>query len=106
MMPRFSRHTPWGYADQYSNLGQGMFSVSTPSHGGIFVPEEYLHCISPEGRADAARWSGSEQWYEEDCCWAHVAIAFPDRFPPEAVKVAHRTNMARNLPYDPAQLSP
>lgn len=79
-MAEFTLHTPWGHADQYENLGQGIMSVSTPSHGGIFVPECMLHCIPADFRHWAESWSGSEQWYEEDCCWAAVAVAFPDRF--------------------------
>jgi hypothetical protein len=89
-MADFSRHTPWGYADQYENLGQGVFSVSTPSHGGIFVPECMLHNIPEEQQAWAERWSGSRQWYEEDCCWAAVAVALPDRFPDGACQHAER----------------
>lgn len=84
----FTIQTPWGVADHYENLGQGIFTVFTPSHGGIFVPYEMLHCIPEEQRKEAAKWSGSEQWYEEDCCWAFVAVAFPDRFKPDAVENA------------------
>ncbi len=79
-MASFSRSTPWGHADHYENLGGGIFSVSTPSHGGLFVPDDMLHCIPAEQRAWAKKWSKSENWYEEDCCWAAVAVAFPDRF--------------------------
>lgn len=34
---------------------------------------------------------GSENWYEEDCAWACVALAFPDRFPAEAQEHARNT---------------
>ncbi len=91
-MPQtFTLHTPWGHADHYENLGQGVFQVSTPSHGGIFVPECMLHCIGDEGRAYAKKWSGSEQWYEEDCAWAYVAVNLTDRFSPAQVAQAHKT---------------
>ena len=83
-----SRNTPWGIADHYENIGQGIFVVSTPSHGGYFVPDCMLHNIPDEHQRWAEQWSGSRQWYEEDCCWAAVALAFPDRFPPEALGVA------------------
>ena len=98
-MADFSRHTPWGYADQYANLGQGIFQVSTPGHGGIFVPQCMVHCIPQHQREWAAKWSGSEQWYEEDCCWACVALAFPDCFPPEAQGYARRTLAACKIAY-------
>lgn len=96
-MAEFTLDTPWGKADNYKNLGQGLFVVSTGSHGGYFVPECMLHNIPEHRRADAKQWSGSEQWYEEDCCWAHVAEAFPDCFPSEAVAAAKVMNAARSL---------
>ncbi len=97
MIAMFTTETPWGKADHYENLGGGVFAVSTPSHGGIFVPECMLGCITPEGRADAKRWSGSEQWYEEDCCWAHVAVAMPDRFKKEDVEHARAMLKSRGF---------
>jgi len=87
-MPRFTRNTPWGYADQCAHIGDGIYSVSTPSHGGYFVPDDLLHRIPSEQQAWAERWSGSRNWYEEDCCWAAVAGAFPTLFPPEALPMA------------------
>jgi hypothetical protein len=87
-MKTFTMHTPWGQADHCENLGRGVMSVSTPSHGGLFVPGSMVGNVSVAGRADAKRWSGSEQWYEEDCCWAHVAVAFPDLFTADQVASA------------------
>jgi hypothetical protein len=97
MLSHFTIDTPWGKADHYSNLGQGIFACSTSSHGGIFVPPELLHNIPAAARNDAKRWSGSEQWFEEDCCWAHVAAALPDRFTPEQVKAAISLNRSRGF---------
>lgn len=89
-MATFTLDTPWGRAQHYENLGQGIMSVSTSSHGGIFVPDEYLHNFTPAQRAFARKWSGSENWWEEDCAWSFVAVAFPDRFDPKSVDVARR----------------
>jgi hypothetical protein len=96
-MSAFTLATPWGPAQRSEQLGQGLFVVRTASHGGYFVPDRLLQHIPEHRRADAQRWSGSENWYEEDCCWAHVAAAFPDLFPPEAVETARRLNAARGL---------
>ncbi len=90
-MKAFTTDTPWGHAQQYENLGQGIFSVSTAGHGGIFVPDEMLGSIPEEHQRWAAQWSGSRNWYEEDCCWAAVAVAFPDRFPPDNLEHARKT---------------
>jgi hypothetical protein len=86
------RRTPWGDAQQRTPLGdKGIVSVSTASHGGIFVPDELLSSIPEKHKAWAASWSGSRNWYEEDCCWACVAVAFPDLFKVEEVIAARRT---------------
>ena len=91
----FNRNTPWGRADSIRNIGQGIFAVSTPSHGGLYVPDEFN--VRPEFREWAARWSGSPNWFEEDCCWAAVAVEFPDRF--DALQVKHaRAIVARYFP--------
>lgn len=97
MQAAFTVETPWGRADNYENIGRGVCWCSTPSHGGYFVPAAMLGNIPAAARADAKRWSGSEQWYEEDCCWAHVALAFPDLFPAEAVPAAKSLNSSRGF---------
>ena len=75
--------TPWGQADQEERFQVGpnendvIVSVCTPGHGGYYVPSHLVSKIPANQRAWAAKWSGSPQWYEEDCCWAAVALAFP-----------------------------
>ncbi len=96
-MPRFSRNTPWGYADQSAHIGDGVYRVDTPGHGGYFVPDDMLHRIHVEQQAWAERWSQSRNWYEEDCCWAAVAVAFPKLFPAEALPIAQGI-LARYFP--------
>ena len=34
---------------------------------------------------------GKAGWFEEDCDWCMVALAFPEAFPPEAAKVVSDT---------------
>jgi hypothetical protein len=90
--------TPWGVAQHVRPVGpDGIFSADTSSHGGYFVPSALLDKIDPRGRADAKKWSGSENWYEEDCCWAWVVLAFPEHFPPTAVAGAYQTCKARGF---------
>ena len=82
--------TPWGLAQSLRAVGEGIIRVDTAGHGGYFVPASLLYRIPAEQQAWAARWSGSEQWYEEDCCWAAVVVAFPELFPADAVEQAER----------------
>lgn len=59
--------TPWGVAHQVRAVGpDGIFSADTATHGGYFVPSALLDKIDPRGRADAKKWSGSENWYEDE----------------------------------------
>lgn len=64
--------SPWGKVQDQSHIGNGIVEVSTPSHGGIFVPRELLKHIPQADKEYARKWSGSKQWYEED-----VAILIP-----------------------------
>lgn len=72
--------TPWGEADNVVTLRNGIRRVDTPSHGGYWVPAKLLPLIPERFKAYATKWSGSPQWYEEDCAWACVAVTFPDAF--------------------------
>lgn len=60
--------TPWGDADAIEELGdRGILFASTPSHGGVYVPDE-VRAEWPEPFrswvSDIHGWTG---WYEEDC---------------------------------------
>ena len=83
--------TPWGTSDTRTPIGSGIVRVETPSHGGYYVPRAVLDRIPATHQAYAARWSGSPQWYEEDCAWACVAVAFPEHFPADALSNARET---------------
>jgi hypothetical protein len=83
--------TPWGPTQHVSPLGaEGILEVSTPGHGGIFVPDHLLPRIPAGQRAWAKKWARSENWYEEDCCWACVAVAWPELFDADNLAVARR----------------
>jgi hypothetical protein len=66
--PAVGSPSPWGTVEVYTAHPNGCVSVSTASHGGVWVPPDRLECIPPKLRAYGARWSKGwgEQWYEED----------------------------------------
>jgi hypothetical protein len=74
------RHSPWGTVEYQKVLktvnGHDIIFVSTPSHGGAYVPNELLGFIPFKEQQEAARWSRSVNWYEEDCCIMSVIKAF------------------------------
>lgn len=67
------KHTPWGQSDGESELADGIVSVSTPGHGGIW--------LSPE-RQKQLNWSKNflknPTWWEEDSDWAIPYYFFRD----------------------------
>lgn len=66
--PHAGGQTPWGLADDSRMIGTGIYSVTTPSHGGIWLSPEVNSLIPDQFRR-------SDQWYEEDC-EAIIALAF------------------------------
>lgn len=83
--------TPWGQADSVREYPNGIRWVGTPSHGGFWVPAKVLAAIPEMHQLYALKWSGSRQWYEEDCAWACVALAFPEFFTVEDLSAARDT---------------
>lgn len=84
--------TPWGTADHSDTIADGITFYSTPSHGGFHLSPERLVKIDPRARAYAAKWSHGfgDAWFEEDCAWAAVAIAYPECFTSKQVEHAFR----------------
>ena len=72
--------TPWGLSDgPPKRLAHGIYRVSTPSHGGIYVDAQRLVKIPRKMRDWAERWAPAG-WFEEDACWAAVCMTFPECF--------------------------
>lgn len=70
----FSRaHTPWGVSQGATRYADGVVSHSTAGHGGFH--------LSPDRNAKV-HWQlrAADGFYEEDCCWVAVALAFTDLF--------------------------
>lgn len=76
----FDRHevssranTPWGISQSATIYADGVVSHSTAGHGGFELSPERNVRIHPSLRA-------ANGFYEEDCCWAAAAQAFPELF--------------------------
>ncbi len=82
MRPREGMTTPWGAAQGVEDTDvDGIYFVWTSGHGGYYVAAEVEHNqpLVPNHR-----------WYEEDCEWSRVALAYPEAFPPKAAESAQR----------------
>lgn len=65
--------TPWGKPTNIIPIAEGITSYTTASHGGIHLSPE-----RQEQMPEVLRLNG--RWYEEDCNWCLVAVAFPTLF--------------------------
>jgi len=63
--------SPWGKIQDAKELAQGVWFVSTASHGGIKLDRGRNGKIPALARTAAG-------WYEEDCDWAIPAYVFDD----------------------------
>lgn len=66
-------HTPWGPSQGATVYAEGVTFHSTAGHGGFHLATERNAQVHPLLRAASG-------FYEEDECWAIVAITFPDLF--------------------------
>ncbi|KKL56124.1 hypothetical protein LCGC14_2248510 [marine sediment metagenome] len=83
--------TPWGESDSVEVIAPGIAFYGTPSHGGFHIASNLLGRIRPIWQAYARKWSGSAQWYEEDCAAALVVIEFPEHFTDSQIEDATST---------------
>lgn len=73
--------TPWGRADHVTKIADGIYAVSTPSHGGVFLTPERNALIPADIKA--ATFNGGQGalgWYEEDCDWAVPFLVYLQEF--------------------------
>jgi len=70
--------TPWGQADYHKHYIDGIDWYSTPSHGGFRLSNERLKAMHPALQQVFNPYYPN--YFEEDCDWAKVAIAYPSLF--------------------------
>lgn len=86
-----SRHTPWGFSDHSEEHAPGIIFYGTPSHGGFWLSQDRLLEMPEEIRtARGAFKLTNSDWWEEDCDWSLVALAFPEYFKPGDCQCAIR----------------
>lgn len=81
---RSSAHTPWGPSQGATIYAEGVTFHSTAGHGGFHLSAERNAKVDPLLRA-------ADGFYEEDECWAIVAITFAHLFTAFERRCAERT---------------
>jgi hypothetical protein len=87
--------TPWGTSDYSKSYTRGIVFYGTPGHGGFRVSRTMNERIPDCLRQATARGDG---WYEEDCEWAKIAIAFPQFFTKPGELDQAKLTLARYFP--------
>jgi hypothetical protein len=85
------QETPWGLAapSEVETIEEdGVYFVSTASHGGYYVTPDAIDAIPGDWREATFNRQGCNGWFEEDCDWAIVALTFPRLFGPQALDSA------------------
>ena len=85
--------TPWGPSQYSKQITRGIVLYGTAGHGGIHVSPTMLAKMPEPLRAIGGNYCGpgNEGWFEEDCAWCAVALAFPERFEHRDLDCAKRT---------------
>lgn len=83
-------YTPWGKSQHQTQFGEGIVFHTTAGHGGFHVESRLLK-LMPQVLQDFNPFTGKKGWFEEDCDWAIVAVAFPDRFEKPSLQAAVKT---------------
>lgn len=68
-----STRTPWGPSQTSDKIAPGIMNYTTAGHGGVHVSKKRLAAMPEYLRREKG-------WYEEDCEWTLVALAFPQFF--------------------------
>lgn len=79
--PGIGSPSPWGQVEHAESVIPGIVWVSTASHGGFWVapqPNMALLRAGVESLNYYHRDAGWAGWYEEDCLWSLVAVAYPE----------------------------
>lgn len=84
--------TPWGASQSSKQWARGIMSYSTAGHGGFSVtPAKHAEMLPELG--DIGHFEYDKYWFEEDCAYAAVVLAFPELFSdkPEVVTYAAKS---------------
>lgn len=79
--------TPWGMAQHATEYAPGIVFYSTASHGGFKLSKSRLAELHAK-LGPVKLFRDFTQWFEEDCDWSHVALAFPDLFTADEMETA------------------
>ena len=87
--------SPWGRIQTCEQIHPGIWHVTTASHGGLYLSDDRVEQMKLLLGDDYNTFCGEPQWFEEDCDWALVAIAFRNEF--DSKRVQGAINLSRSI---------
>ena len=77
-------YTPWGASQGAEHIARGIVFYDTAGHGGFHLSKTRQDKMPSVLKLD-------EGWYEEDCDYARVIIAFPEYFTSDQIASAYKS---------------
>lgn len=74
------KDTPWGPAQEVTEIAPGITFYSTASHGGFYLSLERNAKVPKKVQQQTFLQQGLAGWYEEDCDAEIVIQTFPEYF--------------------------
>lgn len=96
--PKAGAPSPWDKIQRALEVAPGIVFVSTAGHGGYWISSARRQSM-PAAIRQIETFAGGN-WYEEDCDWSLIVLAFPDLFPPAACDAAIRMAKHHHLDAD------
>lgn len=81
------KYCMWGEIDHCEQVAEGIWAVSTPSHGGLVLSHEREQQFRKIMPGWCSAYSTTRE-FEEDCDCLAVVLAFPECFPDRTVEKA------------------
>lgn len=75
-------HSPWGAIQDAEQIMAGIWLIDTAGHGGFHVSAERLEASQFMRNFAPLSFNGQGKrgWFEEDCDWCFIPLAFPDEW--------------------------
>ena len=93
-MTKAPKYTPWGAPDSAVLVGEGIWFITTPSHGGYYLEPAANERVPLFYRDCTFDGQGLDGFYEGDSDACIVPVFLPESFEPDQVATA-LTSMAR-----------
>lgn len=76
--PKIGTNTPWGLVDYVTKMAEGIWSVTTPSHGGFLLDDAHAALIPERIKP----FTGDNHYWEEDFDYIVPLLLFQPEIEP------------------------